>query len=143
MSPPDAYSLPRLCGVLNYETAISDCPDRTYVLKRSCAVLHRESKVSSDSLRLDSQAHSWPQRSFYVAELAIVEPVSLSQQREHVRRKYLFLGTQLNVGMRRPQICSIPMKAVAAEPAPLEISAFKSLLEFMIQKKVMGNGETN
>jgi hypothetical protein len=38
-------SLPRLCGVLNYETAISDCPDRTYVLKGSCAVLHRESKV--------------------------------------------------------------------------------------------------
>jgi hypothetical protein len=38
--------LPRVPSVLNYETAISDCPDRTYVLKGSCAVLHHESKVS-------------------------------------------------------------------------------------------------
>ena len=38
-------SLPRESGVLNYETAISDCPDRTYVLKGSYAVLHRESNV--------------------------------------------------------------------------------------------------
>jgi hypothetical protein len=34
-------SLPRVLGVLNFETAISDCPDRTYVLKGSYAVLHR------------------------------------------------------------------------------------------------------
>ena len=34
----------------DYEMAISDCPDRTYVLKRSCAVLHRESKDFGDPL---------------------------------------------------------------------------------------------
>lgn len=43
-------SLPRESGVLNYETAISDCPDRTYVLKGSYAVLHRESKVFRDAI---------------------------------------------------------------------------------------------
>ena len=42
----------------DFDMAISDSLDRTYVLDEELRRLRRERKVSSDSLRLDSQTHS-------------------------------------------------------------------------------------